>query len=95
MESSQYVSSLLIGAPYAAGDIEIALTGKTVSQPYIDMTVDVMGRFGAEVITREKKLFNVRSRRHYRDRGTSLKEMHPAPPIFSWLPHYAADGSRS
>ncbi|MGZ6208417.1 MAG: 3-phosphoshikimate 1-carboxyvinyltransferase, partial [Syntrophales bacterium] len=27
IESSQYVSSLLIGAPYAEGDIEIALTG--------------------------------------------------------------------
>ena len=66
VESSQYISSLLIGAPYAGGDIEIALTGRTVSQPYIDMTMDVMGHFGAEVITREKKLFNVRSGRHYR-----------------------------
>jgi 3-phosphoshikimate 1-carboxyvinyltransferase len=66
MESSQYVSSLLIGAPYAAGDIEIALTGRTVSQPYIDMTVDVMKRFGAEVIRRGKKLFNVRNGSHYR-----------------------------
>jgi 3-phosphoshikimate 1-carboxyvinyltransferase len=66
VESSQYISSLLIGAPYAGGDIEIALTGRTVSQPYIDMTVDVMGHFGAEVITRGKKLFNVRSGRHYR-----------------------------
>ena len=68
VESSQYISSLLIGAPYAEGDIEIALTGRTVSQPYIDMTMDVMGHFGAEVITRGKKLFNVRSGRHYRGR---------------------------
>ncbi len=68
VESSQYVSSLLIGAPYAKGDIEIALTGRTVSQPYIDMTMDVMGRFGAEVVTRGKKIFNVRSGRHYRGR---------------------------
>ena len=66
VESSQYISSLLIGAPYAEGDIEIALKGRTLSQPYIDMTMDVMGHFGAEVITREKKLFNVRSGRHYR-----------------------------
>jgi 3-phosphoshikimate 1-carboxyvinyltransferase len=66
IESSQYVSSVLIGAPYAGGDIEIALRGRTVSQPYIDMTLDVMGRFGAEVIKRERKIFNVRSGRHYR-----------------------------
>jgi 3-phosphoshikimate 1-carboxyvinyltransferase len=66
VESSQYISSLLIGAPYAAGDIEVALSGRTVSQPYIDMTVDVMGRFGAEVSTREGKIFNVGCGQHYR-----------------------------
>lgn len=66
VESSQYISSLLIGAPYGEGDIEIALTGSTVSEPYIDMTMDVMGHFGAEVTTREKGLFSVNSGRHYR-----------------------------
>jgi 3-phosphoshikimate 1-carboxyvinyltransferase len=66
VESSQYISSLLIGAPYAAGDIEVALSGRTVSQPYIDMTMDVMGRFGAEVSTRERKIFNVGCGQHYR-----------------------------
>jgi 3-phosphoshikimate 1-carboxyvinyltransferase len=66
VESSQYISSLLIGAPYAAGDIGIALAGRIVSKPYINMTMDVMERFGAEVITREEKLFNVRSGRWYR-----------------------------
>jgi 3-phosphoshikimate 1-carboxyvinyltransferase len=73
VESSQYISSLLIGAPYAEGDIEIELTGRTVSQPYIDMTMDVMGHFGAEVITREEKLFNVRSGRHYRGRRYAIE----------------------
>jgi 3-phosphoshikimate 1-carboxyvinyltransferase len=68
VESSQYVSSLLIGAPYAAGNIEIALTGRPVSVPYIDMTIDVMERFGADVITRERTAFKVRSGRHYKGR---------------------------
>src|SRR5512136_1108974 len=66
VKSSQYISSLLIGAPYAEGDIEIALTGRTVSEPYIDMTMDVMRHFGAEVRTRGKGLFSVKSRRHYK-----------------------------
>lgn len=65
VESSQYVSSLLIGAPYAAGDVEIALTGRTVSAPYIDMTMDVMERFGA-VITRQTGSFKVRGGSHYK-----------------------------
>ncbi len=56
VESSQYISSLLIGAPYAEGDIEIVLTGRVVSEPYIDMTMDVMRRFGAEVINEGKEL---------------------------------------
>lgn len=68
VESSQYISSLLIGAPYAAGDIEIVLTGKTVSAPYIDMTIDVMESFGAEVITRQMNSLKIRSGRHYKGR---------------------------
>ena len=68
VESSQYISSLLIGAPYAEGDIEIVLTGRVVSEPYIDMTVDVMTRFGAEVITRQGTSYKVRSGRHYKGR---------------------------
>jgi 3-phosphoshikimate 1-carboxyvinyltransferase len=73
VESSQYISSLLICAPYAEGDIEIALTGKTVSEPYIDMTTEVMGHFGVEVITREKNLFNVKSGQHYRGRRYAIE----------------------
>ncbi len=68
VESSQYISSLLIGAPYAAGDIEIELAGKTISEPYIDMTVDIMKRFGADVIARQRNSFKVRSGSRYRGR---------------------------
>ena len=68
VESSQYISSLLIGAPYATGDIEIVLTGRTVSAPYIDMTVDVMESFGAEVIMKQINSFKIRSGRHYTGR---------------------------
>ena len=66
VESSQYISSLLIGAPYARGDIEIRLEGKTVSEPYIDMTLNVMKQFGAEVSRDERNLFSVKSGQWYR-----------------------------
>jgi 3-phosphoshikimate 1-carboxyvinyltransferase len=49
VESSQYVSSILISAPYARGDVWIELKGPVVSRPYIDMTVDVMRAFGVPV----------------------------------------------
>ena len=37
-ESSQYISSLLISAPYAAGDTLIELAGRIPSLPYVNMT---------------------------------------------------------
>jgi pentafunctional AROM polypeptide len=51
--SSQFVSSLLISAPYAQKDVDLQLKGEAVSQPYIDMTTSLMEQFGATV-KREK-----------------------------------------
>ena len=48
--SSQFVSSLLMCAPYAKEAVTLKLVGgKPVSQPYIDMTIAMMGQFGIEV----------------------------------------------
>jgi 3-phosphoshikimate 1-carboxyvinyltransferase len=47
--SSQYVSGVLLAAPCAARDVEISLReGKLVSRPFVDLTLQVMGEFGAE-----------------------------------------------
>ncbi|OUM66753.1 hypothetical protein PIROE2DRAFT_50789 [Piromyces sp. E2] len=51
--SSQYVSSILMSAPYAQNPVTLELVGdNVVSQPYIDMTIAMMKHFGIEV-TRE------------------------------------------
>lgn len=48
--SSQYVSSLLLCAPYANETIVLELVGgQVISQPYIDMTIAMMRTFGIEV----------------------------------------------
>ena len=48
--SSQYVSAVLLCAPYAQNDVELALVGgKVISQPYIDMTIAMMQSFGVRV----------------------------------------------
>jgi 3-phosphoshikimate 1-carboxyvinyltransferase len=47
--SSQFLSGLLMAAPSAAGEVEIEVVGELVSRPYIDMTVDVMRKFGVDV----------------------------------------------
>jgi 3-phosphoshikimate 1-carboxyvinyltransferase len=66
LESSQYISSILISAPYASGDVEIAVGGAAVSRPYIDMTVDVMNAFGVSVDKDDGRGFRVRGGQRYR-----------------------------
>ena len=47
--SSQYVSALLLAAPYAKRDVELHFAdGIVVSRPYIELTLQLMRRFGAE-----------------------------------------------
>lgn len=48
--SSQYVSSLLMSAPYAKNPVTLKLVGgKPISQLYIDMTISMMAAFGVHV----------------------------------------------
>lgn len=47
--SSQYLSALLMAAPCAKSPVELQIAGGLVSEPYIDMTLGVMKRFGAKV----------------------------------------------
>lgn len=49
IESSQYVSALLLCAPYTRKGIDLSLKGEIVSAPYIDLTISVMRDFGARV----------------------------------------------
>lgn len=48
--SSQYVSALLMAAPFGQGPIEVALTGKDLdARGYVDLTLAAMRAFGASV----------------------------------------------
>lgn len=44
--SSQFVSAILLAAPYASNPVEIGVQG-LVSRPYVDVTLDGMSKFGA------------------------------------------------
>ncbi len=48
-ESSQYLSALLMASPYARPYIKIKVTGQVPSSPYVEMTLDVMEKFGVRV----------------------------------------------
>jgi 3-phosphoshikimate 1-carboxyvinyltransferase len=47
--SSQFLSAILLIAPCAENDMEIVVTRGPVSRPYIDITLDVMQKFGVSV----------------------------------------------
>jgi 3-phosphoshikimate 1-carboxyvinyltransferase len=48
--SSQYVSALLMAAPFGTASIDVALTGKDLdARGYVDLTIAAMQAFGAEV----------------------------------------------
>lgn len=53
--SSQFASALLMVAPMAEGPITIELEGPVVSPRYLDGTVEMMRRFGAEVAVAEDR----------------------------------------
>lgn len=46
--SSQYISALLMIAPTLENGLELTLTGKIVSRPYIQMTLNLMTYFGVQ-----------------------------------------------
>ena len=66
--SSQYVSSLLLAAPYAQKDIEIWASTLIPSWPYVGLTLDVMTRFGVKVEDFDKKRFRIEAPQTYQAR---------------------------
>lgn len=64
--SSQYLSSILMMAPFSAKGIEVIVQKGPVSKPYIDMTLEVMRRLGVEVDREAYRRFFVPGRQVYR-----------------------------
>ena len=66
--SSQFVSSLLIAAPFAASDTAIMIEGRIPSTPYIALTTEAMQAFGAAVTQDSQGRYFIRNGLRYRGR---------------------------
>ena len=55
--SSQFLTGLLFTLPLLEGDSEIVLTTKLESAPYVDITIDVLSKFGVNVTKTENGFF--------------------------------------
>jgi len=64
--SSQYLSGLLLMAPCTAKGLQIKVTEGPVSRPYVDMTIDVMSKFGIAVDRQDYERFQVAGKQAYR-----------------------------
>ncbi|MBE0682398.1 MAG: 3-phosphoshikimate 1-carboxyvinyltransferase [Anaerolineales bacterium] len=58
--SSQFLSALLMVAPYAQSPIEFVLSTELNSKPYVDMTIAIMKDFGVEIERRGNEHFTIR-----------------------------------
>jgi len=63
--SSQFVSAILLAAPYASEPVEITVQG-LVSKPYIDVTLDGMSKFGAKAHWLNEEKLRVEAPGHYK-----------------------------
>lgn len=62
--SSQYLSALLLAAPYADGPVRLEVVGELQSKPFVDMTIDLMAAFGVPVEREAYRSFVVRPGRY-------------------------------
>ncbi|MCP4364599.1 MAG: 3-phosphoshikimate 1-carboxyvinyltransferase [Planctomycetes bacterium] len=64
--SSQYFTAVLLSAPYARAEVELAVEGDLVSKPYVDMTIGLMEKFGVEVSCHNLNSFFIKAGQRYR-----------------------------
>jgi 3-phosphoshikimate 1-carboxyvinyltransferase len=63
--SSQFLTAILMVTPLLKTDTNIEIEGELVSKPYIDITLDIMARFGVKVLNNDYQAFTVEGNQSY------------------------------
>ena len=66
-KSSQFLTALLLVAPYAKNDVEIEVVGDR-EMPYVDITLSVMEAFGVQVVSEDYRYFRIEGGQRYQPR---------------------------
>ncbi|MCS7310605.1 MAG: 3-phosphoshikimate 1-carboxyvinyltransferase [Armatimonadetes bacterium] len=74
--SSQFLSALLMVAPYAESHVTIRVEGELVSAPFVQMTLQMMRQFGVEA-HREGGCITIPAPQRYRLEGDALYRVEP------------------
>jgi 3-phosphoshikimate 1-carboxyvinyltransferase len=60
--SSQFLTALLLAMPLGAWDTTVQVEGELISKPYVEITLNLMRRFGVEVVRKGWREFTVPAR---------------------------------
>ncbi|MGB1199836.1 MAG: 3-phosphoshikimate 1-carboxyvinyltransferase [Thalassotalea sp.] len=63
--SSQFLTAILMITPLLETNTDIVIEGELVSKPYIDITLDIMSRFGVNVQNNDYQSFTVKGKQSY------------------------------
>lgn len=72
--SSQFLTAILMVAPLLTTDTTIEIEGELVSKPYIDITLNIMNRFGVKVQNNDYQSFNVKGGQSYQSVDSYMVE---------------------
>ncbi|TAJ92315.1 MAG: 3-phosphoshikimate 1-carboxyvinyltransferase [Gammaproteobacteria bacterium] len=72
--SSQFLTALLMAAPLARDTLEIEVTGRLVSEPYVALTLHMLKQFGIELQNPDPRHYRVPGGQTYRSPGDYLVE---------------------
>ena len=72
--SSQFLTSLLMSLPLTAKRSTILVIGEQVSKPYLDITLDIMERFGVAATHKDYQEFDIPGGQQYQSPGSYMIE---------------------
>jgi 3-phosphoshikimate 1-carboxyvinyltransferase len=89
--SSQFLTGLLMALPIIPTDSEITVANLK-SKPYIDLTLEILGKFGIRIEHQDYRRFFVPGGQKYQPVDMNVEAISAAR-LFCWLPEPYADAS--
>lgn len=71
--SSQFLTGLFFALPLLDGDSEIRLTTPLESAPYVDITIDVLSKFGVVIERKSSRCFYIKGNQKYLPQNLSVE----------------------
>jgi len=84
--SSQFISSILIAAPYAETPVEVFIPTPAASASYLDITLDVMETFGGNISREGYSRFRVSNKDRYTGRTYAVEGDYSSASYFCAIP---------